>query len=202
MAVMAAFLQREFDVVRVKNLFENDQVEEVGAERSFAERTLAEFYGAETIGVNTDSTRKNAPKTDEMYRDVLINLRPKGSNLICEVQLTLTGISVLRKSEQNIDMLARMKSAVELTDTFVFSKHGEARYGQATAARATVDCRTAASVVGKISSKTTTISTAVSDADVNLSIAPPDAEESEDLRRVTSKDGLLGTSRNPRGLMV
>ena len=99
----------------MKNRFESDQVEEVSPER-----TLAEFYAAETLGMGTDST-----KSDKMYRDVLINLRPKGSKFICEVQLTLTGISILKKSEQKIYTLARMASAEELTDTFVFSKDRE-----------------------------------------------------------------------------
>jgi hypothetical protein len=115
MAVMVAFLKREFDVVRVKNRFESDQAEEVSPER-----TLAEFYAAETLCMGSDST-----KSDKMYRDVLINLRPKGSKFICEVQLTLTGISILKKSEQKIYTLARMASAEELTDTFVFSKDRE-----------------------------------------------------------------------------
>jgi hypothetical protein len=60
-----------------------------------------------------------------MYRDILVNLRPKGSDFICEVQLTLTGISILKKSEQKIYTLARMTSAEELADTFVFSKPRE-----------------------------------------------------------------------------
>merc|ERR1711937_617881 len=97
MAVMVAFLQREFDVVRVKNRFENDRVEEVGAERM-----LAEIYAAETLGEDPDSTNESAPKSEKMYRDILVNLRPKGSAFICEVQLTLTGVSILKKSEQKI----------------------------------------------------------------------------------------------------
>merc|ERR1719421_1854148 len=120
MAVMVAFLHREFDVVRVKNRFESDEVESVSAER-----TLAEFYAAETLGVDIDSTNESAPKSEKMYRDVLVNLRPKGSDFICEVQLTLTGISILKKSEQKIYTLARMTFADELLDTFVFSAQPE-----------------------------------------------------------------------------
>jgi hypothetical protein len=128
MAVMVAFLQREFDVVRVENRFENDQVEEVSTERTLAEFYAAEmppiiydeFYAAD-LGVDADSKKD----TDKMYRDVLIKLRPKGSDFICEVQLTLTGISILQKSEEKICTLARMTSAEELADTFVFSKQGE-----------------------------------------------------------------------------
>jgi hypothetical protein len=60
-----------------------------------------------------------------MYRDVNLNLRPKGSQFVFEVQLTLTGISILKKSEQKIYTLARMASAEELLGTFVFSKDHE-----------------------------------------------------------------------------
>ena len=56
-----------------------------------------------------------------MYRDLLLNLRPKGSDFICEVQITLSGIAILKKSEQNIYSIMRMASAEELQKTFVFS---------------------------------------------------------------------------------
>jgi hypothetical protein len=117
MAVMVAFLMKEFDVVRVKNRFEKDVVEEVSAER-----LQAEFYAAEMLGDDTDSTNESGAKSENFYRDVLVNLRPAGSDFICEVQLTFTGISILKKSEQKIYTLRRMKSAEELLDTFVFSE--------------------------------------------------------------------------------
>ena len=120
MAVMAAYLEAEFEVVRVKNRFEDDEIEEVSAEK-----LQAEFYSAETIGedivLNDIVLSEGAPKSENMYRDVLLNLRPKGSDFICEVQLTLTGISILKKSEQKIYTIARMASAEELLETFVFS---------------------------------------------------------------------------------
>ena len=118
MAVMVALLQKEFDVLRVKNRFENDEVVEVSPER-----IQAEFYAAETSG--TDSTNESATNSEKMYRDVNLNLRPKGSEFVVEVQLTLTGISILKKSEQKIYTLARMASAEELLGTFVFSEHQE-----------------------------------------------------------------------------
>merc|ERR1719271_2066180 len=118
MAVMVALLQKEFDVVRVKNRFENDEVVEVSPETM-----QAEFYAAETSG--TDSTDENATNSEKMYRDVNLNLRLKGSQFVFEVQLTLTGISILKKSEQKIYTLARMASAEELLGTFVFSEHRE-----------------------------------------------------------------------------
>ena len=118
MAVMVALLQKEFDVVRVKNRFENDEVVEVSPER-----IQAEFYAAETSG--TDSTNESATNSEKMYRDVNLNLRPKGSQFVVEVQLTLTGISILKKSEQKIYTLARMASAEELLGTFVFSGYHE-----------------------------------------------------------------------------
>jgi hypothetical protein len=115
MAAMVALLQKEFDVLRVKNRFENDEVVEVSPER-----IQAEFYAAETSG--TDSTDKSATNSEKMYRDINLNLRPKGSEFVVEVQLTLTGISILKKSEQKIYTLARMASAEELLGTFVFSQ--------------------------------------------------------------------------------
>merc|ERR1719235_2628677 len=128
MAVMLAFLLREFDVVRVKNRFEDDVVEEVSAER-----LQAEFYAAETLDDSEKEEKKSKSseskvsesserKSENFYRDVQLNLRPKGSDFICEVQLTLTGISILKKSEQYIYTLARMTSPEELRDTFVFSE--------------------------------------------------------------------------------
>merc|ERR1719443_2183595 len=82
----------------------------------------AEFYAAETFGEATDSTDESATKSEKMYRDVNLSIRPKGSEFICEVQLTLTGIAILKKSEQKIYTLARMASAKELLETSVFSE--------------------------------------------------------------------------------
>jgi hypothetical protein len=119
MAVMVAYLAKEFDVVRVKNRFENDEIEEVSSERVYSEFIRAEMLGegTEPIGLDDDRTSK------KMYRDILINLRPKGSNFICEVQLTLTGITILKKSEQKVYTLMRMTSAAELLGASAFSHH-------------------------------------------------------------------------------
>jgi hypothetical protein len=56
-----------------------------------------------------------------MYRDVLLNLRPRGTDFICEVQITLTGIAILKKSEQKIYSIMRMASPEALLETYVFS---------------------------------------------------------------------------------
>ena len=125
MAVMVTYLAKEFDVVRVKNRFEDDEVEEVTAEKLYSEFTLAETLGEGSAGgeAGSEPTRPQASRRlDKMYRDILINLRPKGSKFICEVQLTLTGISILKKSEQKIYSLMRMTSATELLGSFVFSE--------------------------------------------------------------------------------
>jgi hypothetical protein len=58
----------------------------------------------------------------KMYRDVLVNIRDLHSALICEVQITLTGIAILKKSEQKIYSIMRMASGQELLETFVFSR--------------------------------------------------------------------------------
>ena len=126
MAVLVAYLEKTFDVVRIKNRFEQDEVEEVTAEQIHAE-----FYSAETQGEDTEtmsnasshSHSSNKTKTSEkMYRDILINIRPKGKQFICEVQITLTGIAILKKSEQKAYSILRMVQAEELLQTYVFSK--------------------------------------------------------------------------------
>merc|ERR1719281_2264889 len=123
MAVLIAYLQKRFDVVRIKNRFENDEVEEVSAEQ-----IQCEFYGAETQGDDTqsNSTISTADSgagghNSKMYRDVLVNIRDPDSGLICEVQITLSGIAILKKSEQKIYSIMRMTSGQELLETFVFS---------------------------------------------------------------------------------
>ena len=74
-----------------------------------AEKIAAEFYSAEAIAEHTESestatsaTHKFAEslpgRSEKMYRDVLLNLRPRGTKFICEVQITLTGIAILKKS--------------------------------------------------------------------------------------------------------
>jgi hypothetical protein len=134
MAVLIAYLQKRFDVVRIKNRFENDEVEEVSAEQ-----IQCEFYGAETQGEDTqsNSTISTSGTSDEshkakMYRDVLVNIRDPDSRLIYEVQITLTGIAILKKSEQKIYSIMRMASGEDLLDTFVFSRRTEPSWARVT----------------------------------------------------------------------
>jgi len=124
MAVLIAYLQKRFDVVRIKNRFENDEVEEVSAEQ-----IQCEFYGAETQGEDTQSNSTISTADSgggghnaKMYRDVLVNIRDPDFGLICEVQITLSGIAILKKSEQKIYSIIRMASAEELQETFVFTE--------------------------------------------------------------------------------
>ena len=104
MAVFVAYLRKEFQVVRVKNRFENDEVEKVSVER-----LQAEFYAAETIAEDTESSSSGGSGLDtydRMYRDVNLNLEmPRRvtnglavESHICEVQVTLSGITILKKS--------------------------------------------------------------------------------------------------------
>merc|ERR1719281_1254504 len=133
MAVLIAYFKQRFDVVRIKNRFEKDEVEEVSAEQ-----IQAEFYGAETQAEDTksNSTRNTASsnegRNEKMYRDVLVNIRDPGSGLICEVQITLTGIAILKKSEQKIYSIMRMTSDEELLETSVFSRPADPRSQNAT----------------------------------------------------------------------
>ena len=113
-------------VVRIKNRFEEDEIEEVTAEQ-----IQAEFYSAETQGEDVE-TRSNATSqsdssnktrtSEKMYRDILMNIRPKGKKVICELQITLTGIAILKKSEQKIYSIMRMGKGEELLQTYVFSR--------------------------------------------------------------------------------
>jgi hypothetical protein len=124
MAVLIAYLRKEFRVVRVKNRFESDAVEAVSVEL-----LQAEFYAAETLGEDAESSASGASGSwsasyDKMYRDVMLNIEfpsDKGISLICEVQVMLSGTSILKKSEQKIYSLLRMVSPRELTMTYVFT---------------------------------------------------------------------------------
>ena len=112
--------------MRIKNRFEEDEIEEVTAEQ-----IQAEFYSAETQGEDVE-TRSNATSqsdssnktrtSEKMYRDILMNIRPKGKKVICELQITLTGIAILKKSEQKIYSIMRMGKGEELLQTYVFSR--------------------------------------------------------------------------------
>ena len=48
--------------------------------------------------------------------------REGGAPLIAEVQVTLSGISILKKSEQTVYTIMRMKRPADLIDTFVFDR--------------------------------------------------------------------------------
>merc|ERR1719399_1621570 len=122
MAVFVRFLQREFDVVRVKNRFGHDTVEKVTVER-----LQAEFYAADVSQEDAESSASSGSGLDRYqrnYRDVMLNLVMKGdagTPFVCEVQVTLSGISILKKSEQLVYTLMRMAYPQELATTYVFS---------------------------------------------------------------------------------
>jgi len=94
------------------------------------ERLQAEFYAAETAGEDTESTASSSSSMglglyDRNYRDVMLNLEiptSDGAALICEVQVTLSGITILKKSEQAVYSLMRMVTPEELLQTYVFSE--------------------------------------------------------------------------------
>merc|ERR1719271_731025 len=91
-----------------------------------------EFNTAETLSAETDDTVSSSSGTtgsgkqeyDKMYRDVMLNVEMKtasGLPFVCEIQVTLSGITILKKSEQLVYTLMRMESPRELHDTSVFS---------------------------------------------------------------------------------
>merc|ERR1712072_734730 len=121
-AVFVRFLQKEFDVVRVKNRFSQDTVEKVTVER-----LQAEFYSADVCQEDMESNASSGSglhRYERNYRDVMLNLVLKGDSgtpFVCEVQVTLSGISILKKSEQSTYSLMRMAYPQELAKTYVFS---------------------------------------------------------------------------------
>merc|ERR1719352_1674108 len=122
MAVFVRFLQKEFTVVRVKNRFAHDSVEKVTVER-----LQAEFYAADVCQEDQESNASSGSglhRYERNYRDVMLNLVLKGDSgtpFVCEVQVTLSGISILKKSEQATYTLMRMAHPQELATTYVFS---------------------------------------------------------------------------------
>ena len=127
LGVFAAYIQKEFAVVSLRNTFASDPVENVSAER-----LLSEFYSAETVG-GTALTEYGDPAQDlgklsgykPQYRDVDIHIAVKfpgrKTEFICEVQLTLSSISILKECEQKIYSLMRIENPAELREYYVFS---------------------------------------------------------------------------------
>merc|ERR1719440_1349496 len=109
-------------VVRVKNRFEHDLVTKVSAAQ-----LQQEFYAAEAWGyddaTSVGSGGSGREAYDKMYRDVMINVevpREDGPPFIAELQVALSGIAILKKSEQAVYTIMRMQHAADLQDTFVF----------------------------------------------------------------------------------
>merc|ERR1719482_618688 len=122
LACFVQYIQRTMKVVRLKNRFEDDDVEKISASR-----LQQEFYAAEAWGhddadsvASGDSGRSAYNK---MYRDVLLNIEiPRESRdpFIAELQVALSGIAILKKSEQVVYSIMRMKRPADLLDIFVF----------------------------------------------------------------------------------
>jgi len=69
-------------------------------------------------------------------RDVMLNIevpREDGAPFIAELQCALSGIAILKKSEQKVYSIMRMTRASDLRDTFVFSTGETARGSLSTA---------------------------------------------------------------------
>ena len=106
----------------MKNRFEHDVVERISAAR-----LLQEFYAAEAWGYDDaesvasgDSGRESY---DKMYRDVMLNVevpREGGPPFVAELQVALSGIAILKKSEQVVYTIMRMRRPADLVGTFVF----------------------------------------------------------------------------------
>ena len=124
LAVCAAYVQKEFAAVRMKNRFASDPVESVSVDR-----LLSEFHTAETVGGTATSAETEDPESPssytQQYRDINLNIPvefPGREPFLCEVQLTLSTISILKKSEQKIYSLLRMENPTEILEQYVFSR--------------------------------------------------------------------------------
>jgi hypothetical protein len=132
LAVCAAYIQKEFDVVRLKNRFASDPVESVSVDR-----LLSEFYEAETVGGAVSTTQTGSEDAShhlggsykQQYRDVNLNIAVefpgRETKFLCEIQLTLSPIAILKKSEQKLYSLLRMENPAELLEQYVFSRKSE-----------------------------------------------------------------------------
>jgi hypothetical protein len=118
-------VQKTFKVVRLKNRFEVDSVEKVSAARLQQEFYAAEAWGFDDASsVHSSGSGLTSSTYDKMYRDVMLNIevpREDGAPFIAELQCALSGIAILKKSEQKVYSIMRMTRASDLRDTFVFS---------------------------------------------------------------------------------
>jgi hypothetical protein len=122
LACFVKYVQKNASVVRLKNRFEHDV-----AERISAARLQQEFYAAEAWGhddadsvASGDSGRESYEK---MYRDVMLNVeipREGADPFIAELQVALSGISILKKSEQTVYTIMRIKRPADLLNTYAF----------------------------------------------------------------------------------
>jgi hypothetical protein len=123
LACFVKYVQKTLRVVRLENQFEND----VGhvAERVSAARLQQQFYAAEAWGYDdTDSVQKTPTAHPvQMYRDVVLNVevpREGRAPFIAELQVALSGIWILKKSEQTVYTVMCMKRPEDLLGAFVF----------------------------------------------------------------------------------
>merc|ERR550514_1613345 len=126
LACFVRYVQKTMKVVRLKNRFEDDDVERISAARLQQEFYAAEAWGHDDVDsvASGDSGRADYSK---MYRDVMLNIeipRKGGDPFIAELQVALSGISILKKSEQVVYTIMRMKRPADLVDTFVFDHEG------------------------------------------------------------------------------
>lgn len=72
--------------------------------------------------LNSPRRTNVADAYEKQYRDVLLNVEVPTEHgpFICEIQIGLASIAVLKKSEQKVYTLLRMEHASELQDIFVF----------------------------------------------------------------------------------
>merc|ERR1719482_292057 len=122
LACFVRYVQETMQVVRLKNRFEDDEVERISASRLQQEFYAAEAWGHDDVE-SVASGDSGRAAYNKMYRDVMLNIeipREGGDPFIAELQVVLSGIAILKKSEQVVYSIMRMKRPADLLDIFVF----------------------------------------------------------------------------------
>merc|ERR1719171_749036 len=122
LACFVQYILKTMQVVRLKNRFEDDDVERISASRLQQEFYAAEAWGHDDVD-SVASGDSGSADYSKMYRDVMLNIeipREGGDPFIAELQVVLSAIAILKKSEQGVYSIMRMKRPADLLDMFVF----------------------------------------------------------------------------------
>merc|ERR1719478_1079528 len=109
----------------MKNRFADDVVEKISAAELQQQFYAAESWGYEDGSSEASGDTYGRTTYDKMYRDVMLNVevpREGGPPFIAELQVALSGIAILKKSEEDVCRIMRMNRPGEIADAFVFDQ--------------------------------------------------------------------------------